>query len=247
MCTVTVVPVGRMVRLACNRDELHLRPAALPPRVGKFGDRRAVLPIDPASEGTWVAGNDAGLAMTLLNVNLPNASPTTGARLQSRGAIIPSLLHCNTPLAAASAALALDPARFAPFRLVFVNLREVVEVLSDGKQLRLEGPMRPLRPRLFTSSSLGDLMVEGMRRPLFDAFFDQPGDWLARQDEFHRHRWPTCPHLSVCMTRDEARTVSHVIVSITPERITLNYHPDAPDQRAEVVSISLNLAARGAA
>lgn len=243
MCTVTVVPVGEMVRLACNRDELRWRPAALPPWVQHFGDRRAVLPIDPTSGGTWVAGNDAGLAMTLLNVNSEKACATTPVRPLSRGTIIPALLHCDTPLAAAFSALDLNPARFAPFRLVLVNRREVVEVHSDGSRLRLVWRIRLTRPHLFTSSGLGDQMVEGMRRQLFSEYFDRPWDWLARQDAFHRHRWPDRPHLSVCMHREDARTVSHTVVSLGPDRVTLTYHPDAPDQPAERVSVSLDLTA----
>ena len=110
MCTVTVVPGREAIRLACNRDELRSRAAALPPQVRQFGPRRALLPVDPTSGGTWVAANDAGLAMTLLNVNPGNGLGTSAARL-SRGNIIPALLHADRPLAAAFSALALDAAQ----------------------------------------------------------------------------------------------------------------------------------------
>jgi hypothetical protein len=70
MCTLTIFPLGNgHHRLAFNRDEARSRSAATPPRWGCYGDREALLPIDPAGRGTWIAVNDAGLAMALLNVN----------------------------------------------------------------------------------------------------------------------------------------------------------------------------------
>jgi hypothetical protein len=247
MCTVTVVPARGAIRLACNRDELRSRHAALLPRIQQFGPRRAVLPVDPTSGGTWVAVNDAGLALTLLNVNSrkgPSAKP--GAPL-SRGNIIPALLHADTPLSAAFSALILDPAQYAPFRLVVVCRREGVEVHSDGARIRLVWRLGLTRPHLFTSSGLGDQAVEGPRRQLFAELFARPGDQLAQQDAFHRQRWADRPHLSVCMDRQDARTVSHTLVSLGPDRVTLRYHPDAPDRPAEAVTLTLPVTVGGVA
>jgi hypothetical protein len=49
------------------------------------------------------------------------------------------------------------------------------------------------------------------------------------------------------MERQDARTVSHTIVSLDPDRITLTYHPDAPDRPAEAVGLTLPIAVGGAA
>lgn len=246
MCTVTVVPVGDNVRLACNRDELRSRPAALPPRVQQFGPRTALMPVDPTSGGTWVAVNDAGLALTLLNVNPDNGS-TNAAAPRSRGQIIPALLHTDTPFAAAFFALTLDPAQYAPFRLVVVNRCAGVEVHSDGRRIRLVRWIGLTRPQMFTSSGLGDQVVEGPRQTLFGEFFDRRGDQLAQQDAFHRHRWPDRPQLSVCMDRQDASTVSYTLVSVGPDRVALSHHPEAPDRWAEAVTLTLPIAVGGVA
>src|SRR5690348_7977222 len=78
VCTLTIIPLGKRVRsdrgatpvsgirLACNRDESRLRPPALPPELRQFGNRLAVLPIDPVSDGTWIAASDAGLVFVLM-------------------------------------------------------------------------------------------------------------------------------------------------------------------------------------
>lgn len=246
MCTVTVVSAGATIRLACNRDELRSRPVALPPRIEQFGPRQAVLPIDPTSGGTWVAVNDAGLALTVLNVNSSDGTGTPPAAARSRGKIIPALLHHDTPLSAAFSALILDPAHYAPFRLVLVNRREAVEVLADGIRFRLVRRIGLSRPQLFTSSGLGDHLVEGLRRQLFREYFSQLREAHARQEAFHRHRWPDRPHFSVCMDREDARTVSHTVVSLHPARVTLTYYPDAPDQPAVPATLGLDLQTGGA-
>ena len=68
-------------------------------------------------------------------------------------------------------------------------------------------------PLLFTSSGLGDHLVEGVRRELFEGFFAGPAEgWRAAQDGFHRHRWEEGRgHLSVNMARPDARTVSFAV------------------------------------
>jgi hypothetical protein len=64
VCTLTIVPLGGgRTRLAFNRDEQRTRPAALPPQTRRYGGRTAVLPVDPVSDGTWIALSDVGLVM----------------------------------------------------------------------------------------------------------------------------------------------------------------------------------------
>ena len=118
---------------------------------------------------------------------------------------------------------------------------------SNGARIWLVCRIVLTSPQLFTSSGLGDQAVEGPRRQLFGEFFDRPGDRLAQQEAFHRHRWPDRPHLSVCMDRQDARTVSHTVVFLSPDRITLAYHSDAPDRPAETLTLTLPIAVEGVA
>ena len=75
MCTVTALPAALLasasdsllLRVVCNRDEHLTRAPALPPTVWAAGARRALMPIDPSSGGTWIAANDAGLVFAVLN------------------------------------------------------------------------------------------------------------------------------------------------------------------------------------
>lgn len=229
MCTVTIVPVGveraERIRLACNRDEKRSRRAALPPVVRTFGNRKAILPIDPVSDGTWIAVNDAGLAATLLNVNPADARRPPAAGRDSRGTIIPRLMHCESVADGLAIARELDPLRFPPFRLVLLDPARLAEVRSDGQSLVWNDGDLALQPVMFTSSGLGDELVERPRRELFEEMFSQDGDPLVQQARFHQHQWPDRPQLSVRMSRADACTVSLTIVEIDGNNVALSYLP----------------------
>lgn len=247
MCTVTLIPSGHGIRLACNRDELHTRPQALPPVVRQFGARHAILPIDPASSGTWIAVNDAGLAMTLLNVNAGGSPDDAVAPPRSRGTIVPALLECATVDEAVRRALELEAGAYPPFRLVIASVQQVAELRSDGRTLTLESHDVIDEPICFTSSGLGDHLVKVPRRERFEQIVLRAGDdFVGAQDRFHRDHQPEAPHLSVCMRRADARTVSFTVITIEPDRLSLAYHPDAPDQPAESAVVELLVSSRGA-
>lgn len=236
MCTVTIILVSGTVRLACNRDELRSRPVALSPVVREFGARKAIIPIDPVSGGTWIAVNDSGIAATLLNVNLhPNVADVDGPRRLSRGTLIPRLMACATLEDAERMSTTTDARQYSPFLLLLVDDEDISQFWSDGYSMRHERKALGDQPHLFTSSGLGDALVERPRRELFEQIFAPGENWIAQQDAFHRHSWPDRRHLSVCMEREEARTVSHTMIEIEPKRVTVTYVPDAPD-RAEPLS-----------
>ncbi|HMQ15576.1 MAG TPA: NRDE family protein [Phycisphaerae bacterium] len=240
MCTVTIIPVRGSVRLACNRDELRSRPAALLPVARGYGARKAIMPIDPVSDGTWIAVNDSGIAATLLNVNVhPNAADTDGPQKSSRGVLIPRLMACATVVDAEKVSAKTDPRQHSPFRLVLVDDKDISQFWSDGYSLRYEREALGDQPHLFTSSGLGDALVERPRRELFEQMFATGGDWVSQQDAFHRHSWPDRRHLSVCMEREEARTVSHTLIEIEPGRVAVTYVPDAPDRAQSLAPIAL--------
>jgi hypothetical protein len=243
MCTVTLLPCSdardEWLRIACNRDESRTRPFALPPEIRTFGNRRAVLPIDPTSDGSWIAVNDAGLALVILNRN-PKDGPVKSAPL-SRGTILPLLLHCNSLRSAERVALDLNGDCFAPFQLVVATRTEVSVIRGGGGVTTTKDHFNIVRPMMFTSSGLGDALVEGPRRQLFDEMCPASRCRPEQQDLFHRHSWPNASHLSVCMRRGDAHTVSHTVIELRNETAVITYLPNAPDEPGASVPISLPL------
>ncbi|MBK8915345.1 MAG: NRDE family protein [Phycisphaerales bacterium] len=250
MCTVSLIPltgeggdtdVG--LRMACNRDESRLRLAALPPAMHQFGAHRAILPVDPASGGTWIGANDRGLVATLLNVyTLPYSTTGRFPGRRSRGALVPQLLEAGGLEDARQAAGLIDAAAYPPFRLVAADRGRWFEAHGDGAGLRISESSPLLAPRMFTSSGLGDERVAGPRSALFEDMFSAPRDqWVCVQDEFHAHRWPDAPHLSVCMERAEALTVSFTTIEIGRAKVQMAYTPGPPGCTSALPTIVLPL------
>jgi hypothetical protein len=229
MCTVTALPQSRLMsdasldplllRVACNRDELLTRAPALPPTLWAAGARRALMPIDPESGGTWIAANDAGLVFVLLNANPGTASP---AGETSRGTIIPTLVGAATSSRALAQVQRLPVARFAPFRLLIINRDEMVECWPEDERIRHR--RRSLHSAILrTSSSLGDAIVTGPRRTLFQRLLNGSSEARVAQDLFHEHRWPGRGAMSVNMSRLDARTVSHTVVEVRSGSVAMSY------------------------
>lgn len=244
MCTVSVLRLPeKLLRVACNRDEQVTRAAALPPVVRSVGGRHAVMPIDPVSGGTWIAANDAGLVLALLNFNPPGSSNASAPL--SRGFIIPSLLGEASVWAAVDQARSISPASFGLFRLAVLDGADGAEIVSDGRTLgvqRVGG--NGAAAMLFTSSGLGDHLVRRPRVELFERML-AGGMSAATQDAFHRHAWADRRHLSVRMRRDDARTVSTTVVEVSAEGVEMSYQPEDAAAGADAVRHFVTLSAGG--
>ncbi|MBY0456680.1 MAG: NRDE family protein [Gemmataceae bacterium] len=243
MCTLTVVPVtGFGYRVAFNRDERPDRPPAAPPERVWTGRRWAVWPTDPASGGTWLAVNDAGLTLALLNVNPPGR--LVSPRPISRGRVIPAVLDAGSPFDAVDqVGRAIDLQSVSPFRLVAIGGGTVAEFCWDGRRSAIASQLLGGRPAMFTSSGLGDHHAGPPRERLFHEMLSgRHRASAAAQDAFHRHRWPGREAVSVNMCRADARTVSHAVVEVGRDRAVFRYHPAAPDEPAVTVVRELPLA-----
>jgi hypothetical protein len=236
MCTVSVIRLPGLLRLVSNRDERRTRPAAFPPAVTHADNLRVLAPTDPASQGTWVACSEIGLAIALLNVNPPDAGACVPPR--SRGGIIPGLMRARSLDEVAALAEAIDHRQYSPFRVVAVHDGEddVLEIApAAGSSRRL-----PLAiPQMFTSSGLGDHQVEGPRRQLFERTVVRGGeqDLRDRQDRFHVHRWRDRQAVSVHMSRADAWTVSRTTIEIGDSDISMCYAAE-PDWTSATARVS---------
>ncbi|MEM9083306.1 MAG: NRDE family protein [Planctomycetota bacterium] len=230
MCTVTLISHHDGYRLACNRDELKSRPLAELPKILSAGSTRCIAPIDPAGGGTWIAVNEHGVVVTILNLNLREAPPLAP---KSRGELVMRAIEGNSASDSIGLLRAVDPKDYRPFRLVVFSADGTGAVMrSSGQDLTTEYFAHEDLPFFMTSSGLGDHFVEGPRRELFNREF---GLKAADQDVFHAHRWVDRPELSVNMDRADAATVSYTVVEVSSEGAVLRYHPGSPMADAETV------------
>ncbi len=225
MCTVSIIRVDSGLRMVANRDEERTRPPALPPTRRDAGARGILAPIDPRAGGTWIAVNDAGLAATVLNGN-PPGGPDRREGLLSRGLLVPLVMTRDSVESALREAERVDVSRFPPFRLLIVDEGMIADVRGDGRGLAVEVSRGWDGPVMFASSGLGDHLVQGPRAELFAVMVTaraEIGAGEEAQREFHAHRWADRAHLSVNMTRADARTVSRTVVDVAPDRVSMRY------------------------
>jgi transport and Golgi organization protein 2 len=221
MCSVSIVPLARGFRVACNRDERRSRPPAEPPSWHVAGRLTAVWPVDPVGGGTWIGTNDAGLAAVLLNRTPPECAAIPGSSI-SRGTIIPRLMPADT-IAAALTRVPSDLTAFQPFTLVLIQGGALATVAWDGRA-RLRR-CRLVRPRLFTSSSSEARVAASRRHALFSQLVLRGAAPLGGQTSFHNHRWPDRPGISVVMSRRDAATVSRTVLVVAAGAIRMRYEP----------------------
>lgn len=219
MCTVSLVSAGGRLRAMCNRDERYTRPAAHPPLVTRAGAQLALLPLDPRGGGTWIAGTSAGLVFAVLNAEGPGGAPGL-----SRGRLILELLESASLDDALVRARPLCRRDWPAHRLLVADVDRVLDLKVGLAGVRADVVALD-RPRMFTSSSLGETVVGPPRRALFDETVASATDRLDGQDAFHRHRWHDRPHLSVHMRRHDAATLSITTVDISPSAVRMRYEP----------------------
>jgi hypothetical protein len=238
MCTISITPHSGGVRVVCNRDERRDRSAALAPAEYPVGGGRAIFPKDPDGGGTWIGVNGYRLVAALLNRNPGSDRARRPGRkaaeyLTSRGVIVPFLLQFECPAEALTSLERLSPFSFAPFRVVLVDRRSMWTASGGGGLGLRVDPYRLVRPLVVSSSGLGDALVEGPRRRLFEKLvLNRRNGVLAAQAAFHRHQWSSARAISVLMSRADARTVSRTQVDLpVVGPIVMRYEPlpDLPE------------------
>ena len=221
-----------------NRDELLTRKPASAPDIDKRNGIAFIAPLDGDHGGSWIAVNQFGLALGLLN-RFDESRPNVVRNYTSRGLLLFELIDCPS-LATINYRLHnanLD--RFRPFSLLALTPNEPTMLFHwTGFQKGLKRDADNLIP--IASSSLNEEDVVRKRKQLFEEMTSEQGKFDAELlMQFHAsHRKERGP-ASVCMHRADARTVSMSVINVTKEKVEFDYHPDSPCMPAKRNSIEL--------
>ncbi|MSU60017.1 MAG: hypothetical protein EXS35_17915 [Pedosphaera sp.] len=226
MCTVTLIARRNGYALGMNRDEKRTRVAGLPPKL-RFVNQRAILcPSEPGG-GTWLALNDSGVTLAL--INWYSITARVKANPVSRGDVVNAVSAAASFAEAASALNDFPLHRTNAFRLIgiFPAGREVVEWLWDLK--RLVRKQHRWRTQQWISSGFDEPEAQRIRGRTFRLAQRQRSagtlEWLRR---LHASHAAECGPFSTCMHRDDAATVSYTEAAVSARRATLRYRPGFP-------------------
>jgi len=245
MCTVTYLPLpdGGYL-LGTNRDERPHRGQAQAPSLRVLGERQVLAPIDGDEGGTWVALDDQGRCLCLLNGDKkPRAKPPADPR--SRGLLLLDLMSDAGVDPVTSQLLSWAMSKDLPYR-TFKLLSIEREPTLRARLLEWNGRELDVRQltsaTLVVSSTYETDAVSARRQQSFTRFVSRlpEGDSTTWSDELaswhcgHRPGGDDGDAFSICMHRDDAHTVSRTQVHVSPAGLSMSYQPGQPCADAPV-------------
>jgi len=241
MCTASWIVRDRDYRLYFNRDEQKSRGRAEEPRVQSVEGREVVAPVDVQGGGSWIAVNEMGLTVFLLNNYAEGTVARQDVEYRSRGEL-PILLASRSRLADALDELRnRDLSVYRPFFLGLIAPSSGCVIYEwEGEVLEQCAPGIPF----LTTSSYRSREVEDYRRRRFletvcaeDGKEDSDGSLRFHLDQSHEDA-----AFNPFMSRDDAETHCISVIEVNPASVRYEYHnrvPGANDlQPAKCLSIA---------
>jgi hypothetical protein len=222
MCTVSWIHQGFGYQLLCNRDEKRTRRPASAPQLLTRNNVRFVAPIDGDFGGTWVAVNEFGLSLVLLN-----RAPSSAAKL-SRGLLPMNLIPAQTLTELGDNIWMTDLSHFAPFTLAAFEPGFPASVFDwNGRNLTAVSNADHHMPLVSSSFDPERVVLERCAELLRLRRLSgvlRAGTLLA----FHTSHQPELGPYSPCMHRAGAETVSFSWVAVSSSEVSLYYAPGSP-------------------
>jgi hypothetical protein len=225
MCTVSWTAIRDGYELFFNRDELNSRAAEEPPALGNRNGVAYVAPRDGAHGGTWLAVNEFGLTICLLNdYGAPWRPPADQSRF-SRGHLV---LNCAGAKSHAEVMTAIHEqplSRTMPFQLIAVSPIEGALVVGwQGHELKRHAAGNVGPPVSSSSFATSEVIAGRVRR--FADFVRSPREAAVEElTRYHRQHDRAAGAHSVLMCRDDAATRSICRVTVDNQCARLVYQP----------------------
>ncbi len=237
MCTMTWFKTEQGYELFFNRDEQLSRQRALLPTFQSEKEVAYVSPTDADAGGTWIALNQFGVTVCLLN-HYQFQQIETYKDWTSRGEIVRSFATISSTIEAKRQFEILNLDMYRAFRL-FIIERSGKNALFiwDGHKARIEYNVKAPK----SSSSVNAKSVKAGRiKQFYDAGLDKStnvSDYL----QYHSSHNPDKSERSVCMHRADAQTVSFTHVSVDKHQANLAYLDGSPCEGKLAPPLSLDL------
>lgn len=231
MCTVSWCHSPHGLDLLFSRDESLERPMAEPPVVDRYEGVSTVMPIDPLGGGTWIAANDRGMAVMILN-DYRYTSRVPPGDAQSRGMLVRSLSQMSNAAEVRNYLFRETLKNFPPFLLLAFEPERAnpTHWAWDGETLRestLTGGS------CISTSSWLPRLVPALRRLLIRRALGhcQPDQAFSKLLSLHRNIEPSLPpRLAVAMRREGRETVSLTHLRVGKSEVIMRYWPGHPSE-----------------
>ena len=239
MCTVSFLPHDHGFHLAMNRDEHLARVPGLPPQVFEVGGRRVLYPREP-SGGAWIALNDRGICLALINWHRVDRWPIE--EVVSRGEVVKTLAATSSFEELSEKLHGLRLERFRPFRLIACVPGERLVAENRWNLQELSVQTYGWTSRHWFSSGYDEEKAEHERtRVCEDAWRQDSAGSLEWLRNLHSLHLPERGPFSICMHQPVAETVSYTEISLLNQQATMRYKPGSPCVPGRVYARSLQV------
>ncbi|WP_075185619.1 NRDE family protein [Teredinibacter haidensis] len=238
MCTVSWLFEEQRYHVFFNRDEQRTRPKAWAPRRFNADLCSTIMPVDPLGGGSWLSTNTAGITLALLNFyqgHLPKG------KLTSRGQVVQRLSSLVSVSAIENTLHSLTLEGFAPFSLLVFTPdgargTEVPMWRWDGMVLVKQMQGSPL----ISSARCYDKVVAARMAIYREAIVSRENKVTVESFyRLHRLHGDKPSATSICMHREDARTVSFSHIEVSPAHAHFHYLDGAPCSRAGMETLTL--------
>ncbi|GAA3918814.1 NRDE family protein [Litoribacillus peritrichatus] len=240
MCTLSWLNNDDGYEIFFNRDEQRSRAKAIPPKLLNLQDVSVLMPVDPRGNGSWISVNEFGLSLCLLNF-YQGHNPRQN--LKSRGQLLKTLSHFEDTKSVVLHLTSMDLTCYAPFTLVAITDKQEFSVKNtaashqtfqwDGQHLQLVN----LKRAMITSSSVMFDTVAPFRIDNFDALSSSAS--AEDHSRFHQGHTTKEGYKSVCMHREDAKTVSFSRIHVSDKEIKFSYLDGSPCQGGDYITTYL--------
>lgn len=237
MCTMTWFLKDEGYELFFNRDEQTSRRRAELPATQKQNSISYISPTDADAGGTWIAVNEFGITVCLLN-HYEFEQIKTYKDWVSRGEIVRNFTTINSIADAIADFNKLELANYRAFRMFVIepNGNNVLFVW-DGHQAKVQRNVSTPK----SSSSVNAKHVKANRKQYFADLnlinSTDVDDYLS----FHNSHYPSKSEQSVCMHREDANTVSLSHISIDSNIARFAYTDGSPCESQFEPTIEIKL------
>ncbi|MBK6940031.1 MAG: NRDE family protein [Planctomycetes bacterium] len=226
MCSVTWIRDDAGLHVFMNRDERRSRAPERPPRVFSRDGVRRIAPEDGAAGGTWIAANEHGLVVLLVNGYLRDDAERTDEP-RSRGRLVDEMAAARSSLELATALRASDLRPYRSFRMLALHPEDEGCVATwDAHTLDVVDGADAHCPLL--SSSHASSAVAAARLSTWHECLAERGRDVGLLERYHASHARGPSAFSVCMHRDDAETRSFVRVRVDARTVWLTWSPGSP-------------------
>ena len=220
MCTVTFIPADNGYFLTHSRDEKKARKKASVPCHTIINNKKLIFPIDGESGGSWIALQENGNAVCLLNGAFKKFTDSASYKI-SRGKIFLELASSENIIHAFDNILLHN---IAPFTLIIFQYKNLFECRWDGVQKHI-ALLKNTSPRIWSSCTLYDEENQQNRLTWFNNWLlINPVPSVMQIINFHTSAGDGDVRNNLLMERDGIySTVSITSIAVTADDRMMQY------------------------